>query len=385
MAVAPLQLPGYAAPQSLDFTSLANLGQVYKKAAAEQGLREAFAGGVPTDAAGLAQLGAQVGAYNPQLGLSLAQLGMTAGQRQQDQERQGRLDQRQLSRDAVSDRQHAESMGLQRANSARLNASPEETAAQRAQAARAYGIDPTTSEGRTYVLTGKLPENNTTVQAQTEQRKTAALANGLTPDTPAYQSYVLTGKMPREDAQPLTATDKKAILEADEGVLAAKTAIGSLDRALKLSEQAFSGPLASKRGYAASFLGSSSDTGKAGIATTQLDNEVTSNALSQLKAIFGGAPTEGERKILLDIQGASSQPHEVRKEIFARARIAAEARLKFNEQRASEMRGGQFYKPQGSMSRAPVQQTQGITQQQYEALPSGSTFPAPDGTQRIKP
>ena len=32
MAIAPLQLPGYAAPQSLDFSSLANLGQVYKQA-----------------------------------------------------------------------------------------------------------------------------------------------------------------------------------------------------------------------------------------------------------------------------------------------------------------------------------------------------------------
>lgn len=120
MAVAPLNLPGYATPQSLDFSSLANLGQVYKKAEADRGLRDAFSNGVPTDAAGLAQLGAQVGAYNPQLGLSLAQLGMTAGQRQQEQERQGRLDARQLSRDAVSDRQHAESMALQRANAARL-------------------------------------------------------------------------------------------------------------------------------------------------------------------------------------------------------------------------------------------------------------------------
>lgn len=122
MAVAPLALPGYATPQSLDFTSLANLGQVYKKAAAEQGLREAFAGGVPTDAAGLSQLGARVGEYNPQLGLSLAQLGMNAGQREQDRERQGRLDQRQLSRDAVDDRFREESLRLQKAAASRADA-----------------------------------------------------------------------------------------------------------------------------------------------------------------------------------------------------------------------------------------------------------------------
>lgn len=36
-------------------------------------------------------------------------------------------------------------------------------------------------------------------------------------------------------------------------------------------------------------------------------------------------------------------------------------------------------------ARGPGSQNQGITQQQYEALPSGSPFTAPDGSQRIKP
>ncbi len=57
-----------------------------------------------------------------------------------------------------------------------------------------------------------------------ETRKRQAQSLGLKEGDMAYQSFVLTGKMPREDAQPLTATDRKAILEADEGVLAAETA-----------------------------------------------------------------------------------------------------------------------------------------------------------------
>lgn len=40
MPIAPLQLPTYATPQSLDFSSLANLGQVYKKAQNEQKLSD---------------------------------------------------------------------------------------------------------------------------------------------------------------------------------------------------------------------------------------------------------------------------------------------------------------------------------------------------------
>ena len=100
---------------------------------------------------------------------------------------------------------------------------------------------------------------------------------------------------------------------------------------------------------------------------------------------FGGAPTEGERKILLDIQGSSNLPDAVRQKIYDRAIGMAQSRLKFNEERAKELRGGQFYKPQGSMTRAPMQQGQGISQEQYNALPSGTPFTAPDGTQRIKP
>lgn len=365
----------------IDFSGLGQLPQIWKQGQ-QDALRQqtlASLGNGTATPQDLVQAGIRIG------DLSLANLGQGALNRQSDQERQARQDAFQREESARAQRNADRSYGLQARAASRADEGPVEKASQRAAAASQYGIQPGTPEFKAFVLTGALPEGNTTVQAQTEQRAAAAAKIGMTPDNPGYQSFILTGKMPREDAQPLTATDKKAILEADEGVLAAKTAVGSLDRATKLSEQAFAGPLASKRGYAASFLGSSSDIGKAGMATTQMDNEVTSNALSQLKAIFGGAPTEGERKILLDIQGASSQPHEVRKEIFARARNAAEARLKFNEQRANELRGGQFYKPQGSMTRAPVAQSGGITQADYEKLPSGATFTAPDGSQRVKP
>lgn len=42
MAIAPLNLPGYAAPQTLDFSSLANLGQVYKTASQDSARKEAL-------------------------------------------------------------------------------------------------------------------------------------------------------------------------------------------------------------------------------------------------------------------------------------------------------------------------------------------------------
>lgn len=177
------------------------------------------------------------------------------------------------------------------------------------------------------------------------KRQQAAEQFGLQPDDPAYRSYVLTGKMPREDQAPLTATDKKAILEADEMVQTADTALPLLDRALEINNQAYSGPLAGTRGYISGTFGSD-----AGQATLEYDNLVQQQALNTLKATFGAAPTEGERKILLDIAGSSNQPPEVRRGILERAKQAVARRQQFYRERASEMRGGSFYKPGGGVT-----------------------------------
>lgn len=175
--------------------------------------------------------------------------------------------------------------------------------------------------------------------AKIQQRHQAAGALGLREDDPRYQSYVLTGKMPREDAQPLSATDKKAILEADEGVAAAANAIDALERAKQLSSRAYEGFTAGPRSSVTSMWGD-----EAGVATQELDNLVGTNALAQMKSIFGANPTEGERAIMMELQGASNKPHEVRVKIYERAQEMARRRLEFNRQRANAMRGGDFYK-----------------------------------------
>jgi hypothetical protein len=280
---------------SVDFSPLGKLGQVYDQAATKA-KREQILSSIPADG-------------NPQslaaLGVKLMQAGDTEG---------GMA----FSRLAEAQSRDARDFGFRQ----------QETTRAQSNADRTHDL-------HVKQLDAKPPN----ILAQTEQRKQAATTMGLTPDSPAYQSFVLTGKMPREDAQPLTATDKKAILEADEGVLAAKTAIEALNKAKQLSPEAMGNPIARRLAPIGAFLGNETSE-----KTVELDNVVTSNALSQLKAIFGGAPTEGERKILLDIQGSSGMPDVVRQKVFDRAIQMAEARLKFNEQRANEMRGGSFYK-----------------------------------------
>ena len=317
----------------VDFTPLGQLGNVYRKAQEDQMRKQTLASlgqGTDTDVNSLLRSG----------DLSLAQLGVALKNRSSDDIwRQQEAQRAQKNADR--------SYGLQEKQFNASNEGPEETAAQRAAAARSYGVDPATPAGKSYILTGKLPEADTSFQNSIEQRKQAAVANGLDPSSPGFQSFVLTGKMPREDAQPLTAGDKEAIRTADEQVMSNRAAIDSLARAKQLSKQAFAGPAAGVRGSIASFLGESSDIGKGGIATENLTNEVMTNALGQLKAIFGGNPTEGERKILLDLQGSVTKPDVVRQAIFDRAMAAAQKRLEFNQKKADELRGNTYYKPKG--------------------------------------
>jgi len=396
MSIAPLQLPSsQALTPSVDWTPLAQLGQVYQKAQAEGAVKDALSQGFDANnPQSLAALATKVLPYNNTMGLSLSQLASTAANTQYQHGRDTSNDAWRAQEAARAQQNADRSYGLQVRTADRQDQTPEEKAAERAKAAQAYGVDPTTPQGRQFVLTGqmpaqsedqtptqraavarqygvdpaspqgkafiltgKLPEQDTTFSAAVEQRKAAATANGLDPNSPGYQSFVLTGKMPREDAQPLTATDKKAVLEADEKVQSGQQVVQNLQKAKLLSKQSFAGPAASTRGYAASFLGESSDLGKAGIATTDMNNLVTSNALQQLKTIFGGNPTEGERAILLDIQGSASQPDAVRQKIFDRAIEAANKRLQFEQQRADELRGGTFYKKDGGTSKATTQTT----------------------------
>jgi hypothetical protein len=218
----------------------------------------------------------------------------------------------------------------------------------RSEQAEANGLQRGSPEWKSFVLTGRMPSASA-MEDTPESRAINAQKFGLDPNSDAGRSYILTGRLPREDQQMLTATDKKAILEADETVNSTMGAITSLQRAKELSKKAYDGATANERAWVTSQFGSD-----AGNATRELKQTVTEGALQQLKAIFGGMPTEGERKVLLEVQGSAELPQKVRENIYDRAIGLAQRRLEFNRQRAQELRGGTFYKPQGGAS-APAE------------------------------
>lgn len=329
---------------SIDFSPLGELGKVYADArdAASQKRTLAQLGQGGDDADILLKSG----------NMNLIQMGQNMRNRQNDM----MLKQQEIERSqGNADRDY----GLRVRAQNRADEGPMESASQRAKVAAQYGLDPASPEFRQYVLGGTYNQNSpNSVTAQVEQRKQAAASLGMTPDHPAYQSYVATGKMPREDAQPLTATDKKAILEADEAVQSNKAVIGALDEAKKISPDTYTGVGASTRAKVGNMLPDwmvpdAVASPKAAGATANYENLVLGQALGQLKSIFGAAPTEGERKILLELQASVDKPDNVRQEILGRARQLAENRLRFNEQRANELRGGTFYKKGGGAQAQP--------------------------------
>ena len=219
--------------------------------------------------------------------------------------------------------------------------------------------------GQEYGLAGNALRDFTLTGKYTGEAELPAAPSGYQ-WTPERTLAPITGG-PSDPANPLNAkrsggapspTVAKEIFEADEGAQAGHNVIASLDRALELNGYTDSSGTyhkgSTRSGFGADFGASvganlpdwvpfaggdeATDT-----STLELKNIVTANALESLKATFGAAPTEGERKILLEIQGSVDQPAAVREALFKRAKAAAERRIKFNEERARGLRSGEYF------------------------------------------
>ena len=165
---------------------------------------------------------------------------------------------------------------------------------------------------------------------------------GLTPGTPEYIARVkaLTGE---GKGMNLSAQEQKELFEAEDIVNASKSVLLNLSKAKELNNKAYSGfGAGARRTIARNIPGVSESEGVT--ATTEIENLVLSNGLDQLKAIFGGAPTEGERKILLDIQGSISMSPGEREKIWDRAMQAAARRMKISQEKMEKIRKGAYGK-----------------------------------------
>ena len=163
---------------------------------------------------------------------------------------------------------------------------------------------------------------------------------GLVPGTPEYQARVkaLAGE---GKGMNLSAKEQTELFEAEDIVKAGESVLLNLSKAKELSPKAYEGfGAGARRTIARNIPGVKQSEGVT--ATTELDTLIGENSLSQLKAIFGGAPTEGERKILLDLQGSISMSDAERQKIYDRALKAAARRIKINQEKMANIRKGAY-------------------------------------------
>jgi hypothetical protein len=164
--------------------------------------------------------------------------------------------------------------------------------------------------------------DNSRASAQKTRAETDAMAPGA-PPKPGAMSVAL----------------QKELLEADDTVQSAAGVVRSLQTALKQNDAAYSGYLAKPRAVLRSNLPGGSE---AADATIDIDNLMTGQGLESLKSIFGAAPTEGERKILIDMQASVDKTPAQRKAIMERAMQAAERRAAYTKKKAAAIRSGRY-------------------------------------------
>lgn len=139
----------------------------------------------------------------------------------------------------------------------------------------------------------------------------------------------------------LESDERKKLIEIEENNNSIKQAIASLKKmqALAGDDETYSGFAASQRAAIASNLGMG---GKRADNTVLYDSLATGQALEQLRSVFGGNPTEGERKILLEIQASSNKTPAQKKAILNNAIKMAEARIASNNKTAQRIRTGEY-------------------------------------------
>lgn len=143
-------------------------------------------------------------------------------------------------------------------------------------------------------------------------------------------------------AKDLSKDERDRVFKARDRIATSSESIAGLRAARQLSDRAYEGPLAGTRAQAAAALPDSIEPAGAK-ETIELDTILKEQVLGQLKSIFGAAPTEGERKILLELQGSSSLPRSVRNRLIERAIAAAERRINKDQEEVQDIIGGTYF------------------------------------------
>lgn len=189
-------------------------------------------------------------------------------------------------------------------------------------------------------------------------------AQGMS-DTAAFREVQLrlqedAARTRQEDAQrraeQLSPAEQRQVFQQQDQIDAGQSTLSLLSQAKDLSSKFTGGFGAGAMAYAGSQARSAVGMApsEASNALINYDNLVKEQALAQLKTTFGGNPTEGERKVLLDLQASSGKTPEQRAAILDRAIALAQERIKSAEQRRESLLTRSYRQPAGGQPPAPA-------------------------------
>jgi hypothetical protein len=202
---------------------------------------------------------------------------------------------------------------------------------------------------REYVASGK-PQSNAGKQA---------LDEGLQPGTPEFAARVqelaqididrqiqmtqlqLDNLNLRSDKQnQLSPTEINLKVKTEDNVGNLSTALANLAEAYRINPNSLPGGWIGKGQLFFGNISSSDDP--IYVNTRQIENLLGSQALEQLRATFGGAPTEGERAILLELQGIGAASLKDRAGIMMRAYAEVQKSLAREQGRLEQINSGTY-------------------------------------------
>ncbi len=144
----------------------------------------------------------------------------------------------------------------------------------------------------------------------------------------------------QSEARRLTPQELTLKTDTENAVAASESAMRSLKQAYQLNPNTFDASLPDLAQRKILEAAGSKDTKL--VNTRTMENLLGEQALSQLKTTFGSAPTEGERKILMDLQGIGAKSREERAIIMRNAFKSLQSARERQQKRLNEINQGLY-------------------------------------------
>lgn len=141
-------------------------------------------------------------------------------------------------------------------------------------------------------------------------------------------------------------------------------AVGSLNDALALNESARGGALADTRQLGGRVMGTIFGPSDTTVDTTEFENVIKTQVVENLKAAFGGNPTEGERTYLEEVQAGIDKTPAERERLIKRGQKLLEDKKKRELRFQQSVLNGDVFE-----EIMPTQNTPGTREVDFNSLP----------------